>query len=388
GNTATCTQTVTVIDIVSISVTLTQGPAITCNGGNTTLTVSATGGTGSYKYKLDAGSNIPASSYTSAPYTFPGVTAGLHTVTVTDNAGNTKTATITISQPAAITPNCNNNNPVLYFGYTADQSATITVTPTGGTAPYTVSFTMNRPIACNVTNSAGDEVWTAVTGGSTTNATCPSSGSLTLAPVSTKSGIAAGGSYGVNIILLSNATITATVTDACRNTSTCTSQVIAEDVRCYPGNNSNNINNTKVTICHKTGNTCTTLCVSPDAVAAHLAHGDFLGQCQPNSCTNPNAGNNGNGKIAATSSTGNFSIALFEAKAYPNPTTNTFNLQVISSGKEVIDVVITDILGRQVQQLRIRPYQTVELGRAMKKGIYMVHILQGDRHETLKLQKL
>ncbi|MDT8411494.1 MAG: T9SS type A sorting domain-containing protein [Vicingaceae bacterium] len=35
----------------------------------------------------------------------------------------------------------------------------------------------------------------------------------------------------------------------------------------------------KVQICHSVGNACVTMCVPPNAVAAHVAHGDFIGSC-------------------------------------------------------------------------------------------------------------
>jgi len=77
---------------------------------------------------------------------------------VIDGSGNFETCSFTVTRAAAISATITNNNPVLYFGYTLDQTATITVNPSGGVAPYKVSYTMNRPINCNLINSSGDEV--------------------------------------------------------------------------------------------------------------------------------------------------------------------------------------------------------------------------------------
>jgi Secretion system C-terminal sorting domain len=339
------------------------------------------GGSGTYKYSLDGGPQQPV-AFTSGSTLFTGVTGGTHTVVVTDNLGNTASNTITIAAPAQINPNCNNSNPVLYFGYAADQTATISVTPTGGTAPYTVNFTLSRALLCNQVNTAGDEVWTpGANTGITTGNTCGGTPSST----STIGGIAAGGSYSVNVLLIADAVITATVTDACGNSFQCTTQIFAEDVRCYPGDNVNS-NNTKVKLCHKTGSSCATLCVAPDAVAAHLAHGDFLGDCPPVGCVNPNPGNITVPTTAKT--TGGFSTHLFEPKVYPNPSINNFRLQVVTSDKEDINVTITDILGRQVRNMKVKPYQQIEFGNDLKKGIYMIHVKQGDHFKTIKLQKL
>ncbi len=90
--------------------------SITCNGGNSTVTVTATGGT--------------------APYTGTGTlsrTAGSHTFTVTDAAGVTANATITITQPAAIAAGAPSAPAI------TSVNGTTTITqpvPTGGTSPY------------------------------------------------------------------------------------------------------------------------------------------------------------------------------------------------------------------------------------------------------------
>jgi SprB repeat len=91
--------------------------AILCNAGNSTVTVSATGGT--------------------APYTGAGTftrTAGAYTYTVTDANGCTSTTTGTITQPAAIAVSAT-FAPITTFGGTT----TVTVSATGGTAPYVAS---------------------------------------------------------------------------------------------------------------------------------------------------------------------------------------------------------------------------------------------------------
>jgi hypothetical protein len=96
---------------------------IACNGGTTTVTVSATGGT--------------------APYTGTGtftVAAGTHTYTVTDNNGCSTTASVTIGQPTAALSASATGADVLCYGGTT----TVTVSASGGTAPYsgTGTFTV------------------------------------------------------------------------------------------------------------------------------------------------------------------------------------------------------------------------------------------------------
>ena len=99
----------------AITVTATATP-IRCNGGNTTITVAASGGT--------------------APYTGTGTftrTAGTYTFNVTDAVGGAGSATITVTQPAALTA----GNPTAPVITTVGGTTTITQpTPTGGTAPF------------------------------------------------------------------------------------------------------------------------------------------------------------------------------------------------------------------------------------------------------------
>ena len=83
---------------------------ITCNGGTSSVTVTASGGT--------------------PPYFGTGIftrTAGLNSFTVTDGAGVTATTTANISQPPAITPQ------VTYPAIASNGgTTTVTVTATGG----------------------------------------------------------------------------------------------------------------------------------------------------------------------------------------------------------------------------------------------------------------
>jgi hypothetical protein len=98
------------------------GPAINCNGQNTIVTVSATGGT--------------------APYTGTGtftVPAGPYNYTVTDALGNTASASITISQPTEVVASIAAGSITSVGGTT-----NIVVSATGGVLPYTGTGTFTR----------------------------------------------------------------------------------------------------------------------------------------------------------------------------------------------------------------------------------------------------
>jgi parallel beta-helix repeat protein len=120
---------VVVAQPTAIAASLTSG-TITTAGGSTSITASASGGTSPYNYNINNGAYQTSN-------VFSGVLAGTNTVNVKDNKGCLVGKSITIAAyvPPVITPldaiasagtiNCN--------GVTT----TISVSATGGTAPYT-----------------------------------------------------------------------------------------------------------------------------------------------------------------------------------------------------------------------------------------------------------
>ncbi|MBF4488261.1 hypothetical protein IRZ78_25995, partial [Flavobacterium sp. CSZ] len=91
GCTTTCTITISEPNVLSCSI-VQDAPAKCYGDKNGKATVSAIGGNGEYTYLWD-------NTETTAQAT--GLTAGLHTVTVTDKLGYTTTCTVTILQPQA-----------------------------------------------------------------------------------------------------------------------------------------------------------------------------------------------------------------------------------------------------------------------------------------------
>ena len=72
--------------------------------------------------------------YTIAPVQV-GLSAGLHTFTVTDANNCSISVPITITQPAALTATFTQTNILCNGGTTG----TVSITPAGGTGPYTIS---------------------------------------------------------------------------------------------------------------------------------------------------------------------------------------------------------------------------------------------------------
>ncbi len=268
----------------------------------------------------------------------------------------------------------------MYYGFAADQTSTITTAPTGGTGPYTIVYTMNRLLKCNVSTSAGDETWISGAGtASNTGNVCPTSGGGTN-PVSTSVSIPNGGSYAITIKLMADAIITATVTDVYGCVVSDTTQIYAEDVRCFAGNSGN----AKVKICHRTNNGCGEICVDQSAVAAHLAHGDFLGQCTPG-CIAPPVYLVGTGGAPVTQ----VPVMPFDVKVSPNPTTGSFKLIVETNYTAKAQVRIVDALGRLVKVINdVAPNSTITFGNEFKGGNYFAEITQGKNRKVVQLVKL
>ena len=185
---------------------------------------------------------------------------------------------------------------------------------------------------------------------------------------------------------MANAEITATITDAYGCTVTCSKNVYAEDARCFAGNSGV----AKVTICHKTGsatNPCVKICVDESAVASHLAHGDFMGNCTPN-CVAPvyttGLGIVSNDLMAeAAPTTDNFHV-----KAYPNPSENQFTIQVEGGSNEKVQVSVYDAVGRLVKKIEKTDNSSqIRFGEDLKIGAYFVEVRQGVNRKTIKLVK-
>jgi hypothetical protein len=372
-------QTITVTDN-ELPVIATCAPSVTVvpnNAGCTSILLD-------YRSAVSASDNCSGLllAQSPAPGTALPLGPNVVTITATDASGNSSSCTFTVTVTPTLDVTVTNSNPQLYYGYSLDQSTVIKGTPTGGAAPYKIVITMNRALGCNAVTSTGDEGWVPSAGGSSVSNTCPSSGAGSI-PVSTILNVAAGGSYSVTATLMANATFTITVTDKNGCTISKTAKVASEDARCFAGNSGNS----KVKLCHRTGNAndpCHELCVDGSAVAAHLAHGDFIGACTPGCIAPPVFAGRGNGAGNIQSAETKLSV-----KVIPNPTESFFAVMINSSRTEEVRVRITDLLGRVIEEKTgIVPNGVVQLGDKYHRGVYFAEVIQGKQRVITKLLKL
>ena len=127
ANGCTATASVTITQPSALMSAITSLTNIACNGGATGLaTVTPSGGTAPYTFLWDAA----AGSQTTA--TANGLGAGTYTVTITDANGCTTTSSATINEPTLLVATTSSTDETC-----VGNDATATVTPSGGTAPYT-----------------------------------------------------------------------------------------------------------------------------------------------------------------------------------------------------------------------------------------------------------
>jgi gliding motility-associated-like protein len=134
---------------ILIPVTVAFGPGVSGNGITTatscigvndgTITVTATSGTAPFTWSLDGGPFLPGPN----PYTFTGVAAGPHTVTIMDAAGCNILIPVTVAAGPAPTATVNTTATAC----AGVNNGTIIVTSASMPGPYTFSLDGGPPVA-------------------------------------------------------------------------------------------------------------------------------------------------------------------------------------------------------------------------------------------------
>ncbi|SUJ01322.1 gliding motility-associated C-terminal domain [Sphingobacterium spiritivorum] len=141
ANACQITRTVTVGQpAAALSGTATQTDVSCFGGNNGTATVAVTGGTPGYTYSWAPSGGTGA--------TATGLAAGNYTVTITDANACQITRTVTVGQPAAALSGNATKTDISCFG---GSNGTTSVAVTGGTAPYTYSWSPSGGTAASAT---------------------------------------------------------------------------------------------------------------------------------------------------------------------------------------------------------------------------------------------
>jgi gliding motility-associated-like protein len=138
---ATSVPLCTTVVCPTITIAVSAQTNVTCNGANNgSATVNATGGAAPYQYTWQPGNLTGATRNNLAP--------GTYSITATDANSCTGTTSLTITQPAALTLNTTQTPATCSGGGSAG------VTATGGTSPYTYTWS-NGGTTATITNIAG-----------------------------------------------------------------------------------------------------------------------------------------------------------------------------------------------------------------------------------------
>ncbi len=310
-NTTTCSFIITVAKKACITpptFTL-QVTNSSCLGTNTgSIVINASGGTGSYTYSIDNGDTY------SQQNSFAGLGAGNYMVRVQSDGciSPARLVSITASASGQLNIICPKD---------------ITVQPTSLNGSR-VSFAQPR-----ITNDCPGTVVTQTAG--------PSSGFV----------------FPIGVTK-----VTFEATNAAGNSSTCSFLVRVLDPYC-----SGSGNNKKVYVCHKGQ----TICVSVNALAAHLGHGDKLGQCG-NSYAKPVA-----------------EPAVPGISVFPNPTKGQFTVQLknipaADATLQIVDAMGSIIENRSVKKAAFSSTISVNL-KNKASGVYQVRFVSDTEVYTTKV---
>ncbi|MFC5272145.1 Ig-like domain-containing protein [Adhaeribacter terreus] len=387
-------QTVTVNVLPLCNLTATAAVTNVPCGNDITgaITVTATGGT-NYEYSIDGGIIFQNSNV------FTSLAPGTYEVVVKDGVCSSPVQTIAIIANPLPVVTLNN------FASVCSSNSNITLTggqPLGGTysgkgvsngvfnpavaglGTHTISYAFTNNNGCVNTATATITVGAGFTANAGPDKTVVTNYNQMKCVTLTGSASNSNGAYSylwsngattasINVCPTTTTTYTLTVTNAAGCTAT--DQVTVKAINASCGNR-----NEKVTICHNGHE----ICVSVNAVQAHLAHGDVLGSCLP-SGNQPGKPSNGGGcnnnKIASD-------IVM---TAVPNPFAQTTQIDFVMPETGAYALEVYDLKGMLVKKVAegaatANERRSIEVnGSQWPKGVYMARLITGKEVKVIKI---
>ncbi|WP_062542859.1 family 10 glycosylhydrolase [Rufibacter tibetensis] len=341
GNSTERTVTLNALDNMP-PVLLTQNITRTLSGGTVTVSASEVNN-GSYDNCA-----LDLNSFALSQSTFTCANIGANTVTFTgkDAAGNEASVSATVTIVGAIpAPSIQVSKADQTFTGLPDNSLAL------GYGAHQVTL-----IASNSTSGEGSTLysWSPVAGLSTTT-----SGTTVFTPQTA-------GTYTF--------TVKATNEYGCSETAQVTVHVL--DVRCGDKGD-------KVLVCQSTGSTSnatTPLCISPNAVPAHLKNGGRLGACK------------GETIVSSTAETDLSTAPVLTA--YPNPFADQLTVDfMLTAPEQKVSLELFDLYGKKISQVyegRAEAYKTYRFPvatRSLAGKFYLVRLVTQGKAYTFKITR-
>ena len=326
-------------------VTANSSSNITCKGGTTTLTVSASGGTGAYQYTLSNGSSTTAPQ----PNNNFTVSAGTYTVAVSDSNGCSVTSSsITVTQPEALIANVNAGTITCNAGTT-----TLTVSASGGTGAY--QYTLSN--GSSTTAPQPNNNFTVLAGTYTITIVDENLCSFSSNQITINEPIDLQVSITIDPMICPD-TVTTIHISAIGGTGSFTYNVY-DGANVSPFQNDSNfiVRSGTYTITVKDGNGC-----------------KKSSQITVNPCGLPKS-------INITQ------YADFKIKVYPNPSASDFILNVQSNSDDPLRIIVFDALGRIVGQFYGSSTKKYSFGNNLTFGTYYLQVKQGKNRQLKTIIK-
>jgi hypothetical protein len=121
-----------------------------------------------------------------------------------------------------------------------------------------------------------------------------------------------------------------------------------------------------------------TLCISANAVAAHLEKGAYLGACKIDDAIT----------MARKANEAEPERVGWDINVLPNPSTTSFRITAIGHrSSETITVRVLDATGRVKEVKTITGQQTWNIGASYTPGLYFLEVVQGKEKKVVQLVK-